>query len=494
MFPSRLAAALLLVVFLGSSHAFAQAASFARADINTGLPLWQSAIAGDFDGDGAPDVIVASRSAVGEFAIHLLAGNADGTLAPPRAVAFPDVVLSLASGDVNGDGALDLLFLDGEWLSVLPGNGDGTFGQRITSPPVFSGRPPVIADVDGDGRLDAVFGTQDGFVSISLGNGDGSFGEPTLLATSDGGRADNVAAGDFNEDGLLDLLASNVGQPDAFSGATVELYLGRGDGSFAPPAHVAVAGYPGPLATGDFNGDGHLDAAVGSYALALVTVLYGAGDGTFLFRNDLPAAGPVAAIAVADFDGDGQSDIAACGAPVLTVLAIAQGGTFRYSETAAASSCNSIAVADLNLDGRPDLAMNYFAADGTLSLFLNTTTAADVTPPAITVAATPALLWPANGRAVAVRVSGMVTDADSGVDGGSVTFAVLDEYGVVQPAGSVEVDAAGRYSAEFVLTASRRGDDRDGRTYTVVIRAVDRAGNAATAEVQVIVPHDRGGR
>lgn len=488
MHPSRLALSSFLVFLLGITAVFAQPTFFTRTDIDTGVPLWQTVIAGDFNGDGAPDVVVASRTATGEFAIHLLAGNGDGTLEPPLVVATPDIVIGLSAGDFNGDGALDLLFLRGDALWVLPGNGDGTFGQRIDSPVVVSGRAPAIADVNGDGHLDAVFGTQDGFVAISLGRGDGTFGEPTLLATSDGGRADNVAAADVNGDGHLDLLASNIGQPDAFSGATVELYLGRGDGSFAPPAPFAVAGYPGPLATGDFNGDGHLDVAVSSYSVAVVTILYGAGDGTFVNRTDLSIAGPAAAIAVADFNADGQPDIAVCGVPVLTVLASAPGGSFTRTDTAAASYCNSIAVADLNLDGRPDLAINYFAADDTLSLFLNTTSAVDAVPPTVTATATPSRLWPANGRAVQVTVSGTVTDAGSGVAG--VTFAVVDEYGVLQPAGAVTLDAAGNYSFATPLTASRRGDDRDGRTYTIVIRAVDGAGNEGSAEVRVVVPHD----
>jgi hypothetical protein len=449
-------------------------------------------IAGDFNGDGAPDVVVASRSPTGEFAIHLLAGNGDGTLGPPLVVASPDIVIGLSAGDFNGDGALDLLFLRGDALWVLPGNGDGTFGQRIASPVVLSGRPPAIADVNGDGRLDAVFGTQDGLVSISLGHGDGSFGQPSLLATSDGGRADNVAAGDVNGDGHLDLLASNVGQPDAFSGATVELFLGRGDGSFAPATPFPVAGYPGPLRTGDFNADGNLDVAVGSYAAAIVTVLYGDGDGRFLNRNDLSVAGPVAAIAVADFNADGRADIAACGGTVLSVLASGPGGTFTKTETAAAFTCNSIAVADLNLDGLPDLAINYSGAEETLSIFLNTTTAAvDDVPPAITVTATPSQIWPANGRTVQVAITGTVTDAGSGVV--AATFEVVDEYGELQPGGTVTLDAAGNYSVVIPLLASRRGDDRDGRSYTIVIRARDAAGNEGTAQIVVTVAHDRRG-
>jgi type 1 fimbria pilin len=92
---------------------------------------------------------------------------------------------------------------------------------------------------------------------------------------------------------------------------------------------------------------------------------------------------------------------------------------------------------------------------------------------------------------IPVTLSGTITDAASGVDAGSVTFSVQDEYGAVQPSGAVAVGAGGQYSFTISLQASRRDTDRDGRRYTVTIRATDKAGNVATASAIVVVPHDR---
>ena len=494
MFVRRLGIAL-LVLFVGvRGSATAQSPTFSRFDITTGLALWQPIVSGDFNGDGFPDIIVPSRTVTGVagvFGIHLLAGRGDGTFASPVLVASPSVVLHLASADLNGDGALDLLFTDGEAIQVLPGNGDGTFRDRVLSPRVLGSRPPVFADVNNDGKLDVIFGTQDGFVAISLGHGDGAFGGPSLLATADGGRADHVAAGDFNRDGNVDVTASNIGLPDAFAGSTVALFLGRGDGSFQAPTEFTVARTPGPLAAADFDGDGNLDVAATSFQLPLVSILAGAGDGTFLPHTDYATAPPSAGIAAADFNGDGRPDLAVCG-DVLSIFTALGNGTFGGRiDMPAHAACNSIAVADFNLDGRPDLALAYAGAGEVVSVFLNTT-AAD-TAPLITVTANPTVLIPANGKTISVAVSGTVTDAGSGVDPASVTFRVLDEYGMVQPAGPIRIDGTGHYSVRIMLTASRRGDDLDGRAYTIVVQAADVAGNVGTASTLVIVPHDQRG-
>jgi hypothetical protein len=483
----------LLFLFLSSGIATAQSPAFSRVDLTTGLALWEPIVSGDFNGDGFPDIIVASRTVIGSsgvFGIHLLAGRGDGTFASPVLVASPDVVIHLVSADLTSDDALDLLFIDGDNVRVLPGNGDGTFRDAILSPRVLGSRPPIFADVDNDGTLDLVFVTQDGFVSISPGRGDGSFGSPSLLATADGGRADHVAAGDFNGDGNLDLAVSNIGLPDLFAGSTVALFLGRGNGSFHSPTEFPVAMTPGPLAAADFDQDGHLDVGVISYRLPLLSLLRGAGDGTFLPHMDYATTGN-SGIAAADFNGDGRPDLAVCGGG-LSVFTSRSNATFGDRvDIAAPPGCNSTAVADFNLDGRPDLALLFAGGGEVLSVFLNTTVPADTTGPLITVSASPNVLWPANGQTVSVTASGTVTDAGVGVDPASVTFTVLDEYGIAQPTGPIAIDTTGHYSVRIPLTAFRRGDDSDGRRYTIVVHARDLEGNAATASTLVVVSHDR---
>jgi hypothetical protein len=118
--------------------------------------------------------------------------------------------------------------------------------------------------------------------------------------------------------------------------------------------------------------------------------------------------------------------------------------------------------------------------------------AEDVTPPMISVSATPKTLWPPNGRLVTVTVSGTITDAGSGVAPGTEIYEVSDEYGRVQPSGHITLDAKGNYTFTIQLQASRNGNDRDGRLYTITVSAQDKEGNMGSALARVIVPHDQG--
>jgi len=118
----------------------------------------------------------------------------------------------------------------------------------------------------------------------------------------------------------------------------------------------------------------------------------------------------------------------------------------------------------------------------------------DTTPPTITASANKTQLSPPNGKLVTVTVTGTITDAS---EIASVTYTVEDEYGLVEPSGSAEdgqitIGDDGDFSFAVKLRASRRGEDTDGRLYTIHITATDSAGNTATYPVEVLVPHDSG--
>ena len=101
-------------------------------------------------------------------------------------------------------------------------------------------------------------------------------------------------------------------------------------------------------------------------------------------------------------------------------------------------------------------------------------------------------MWPPNGRIVSVTLTGTITDTGSGVDPRSTNFEIKDEYGLVQPSGSFDVNADGSYRVVLLLTASREGSDSDGRTYNVTVSAKDKAGNLGSGAAVIRVPHDRG--
>ena len=114
----------------------------------------------------------------------------------------------------------------------------------------------------------------------------------------------------------------------------------------------------------------------------------------------------------------------------------------------------------------------------------------DTTPPSITLNASPKKLWPPNGQMVPITFWGKITDDGSGLVSSSIEYAVKDEYGLVQPRGHLTLDDAGKYSFTVLLRASREGNDKDGRHYSIRVSARDKASNKAARSVGLIVPHD----
>jgi hypothetical protein len=116
----------------------------------------------------------------------------------------------------------------------------------------------------------------------------------------------------------------------------------------------------------------------------------------------------------------------------------------------------------------------------------------DTTPPNINASANPARIWPPDHRGAQVTISGSMSDDLSGIDPASATFAVVDEYGALQPSGSFTVQDDGTFSFTLQLDAWRDGKDLDGRHYSINLTAADNAGNIATRTISVLVPHDQG--
>jgi hypothetical protein len=312
---------------------------------------------------------------------------------PPRWFNVGTYSHSLGMGDFNGDGKLDLAVVNiggsvgaESSVSVLLGNGDGTFQASINSAAGTASRPSVVVgDFNGDGKLDLALSAGDsGAVSVLLGNGDGTFQAPINY---DAGTDPTikvpvmwVAAGDFNRDGKLDLVVANKGTlANNFTDSSVSVLLGNGDGTFQAAAEYGPVVNSYCVAVGDFNGDGNLDLAVANagslHVGAGVSVLLGNGDGTFQSAVTYDAGVACFLVTVADFNGDGKPDLAVLGENDGVLLGNGD-GTFQAAIQfdAAGVTPSSVAVGDFNGDGKLDLAVanaaNGNSPSGTIAVLL----------------------------------------------------------------------------------------------------------------------------
>jgi hypothetical protein len=310
-------------------------------------------VAGDFDGDGNLDLAVANGN---DDTVSILMGNGDGTFMAGGTFATGSDPDGIAAGDFGRDGRLDLAVTNynDDTVSILMGNGDGTFQPQVVYAVGYTSYASpcavVAADFRNNGILDlAVTNQQEGSVSILLGNGDGTF-EPAVNDPV-GFVLDGIAVGDFAGDGKLDLAIPDAGFTD------VVILMGNGDGTFKAPEDVILSGTDSPVAivAGDFNGDGKLDLAVPASFSNNVALLFGDGTGHFPAPS-LTQIGSVEAMAAGDFVGDGRLDLAISSGDTLTVLLGNGDGTFVPGATYPVGQVTAIATDDFNGDGRLDLA------------------------------------------------------------------------------------------------------------------------------------------
>jgi hypothetical protein len=236
---------------------------------------------GDFNNDGIQDLAVANAN---DNTVSILLGNGDGTFTPangsPVSAGIGNFPFFIAVADFNNDGNADLAVVNGRdnSLSILEGNGDGTFTPFTGSPIIFANAagscPIVAADFNGDGKVDlAVANFNDDNVEILLGNGDGTFTLSSQTPITVGVNPFSMTALDYNGDGYTDLAVANFSFGQA--NGTVDILVGKGDGTFTLTAQspITVGSQPNDVVTADFNGDGKPDLAIPESGDTTTTIL-----------------------------------------------------------------------------------------------------------------------------------------------------------------------------------------------------------------------------
>jgi hypothetical protein len=415
-----------------------------------------SVVVADVNRDGRPDLITANAQS---NTVSVLLGNGNGTFQAAQNFATGVGPGSVAVGDFNGDGRLDVVtanYVSGT-VSVLLGNGNGTFQAAQNFTTGANPRSLAVADVNGDGHLDLVTASSPSeTVSVLLGNGNGTFLTAQNFATAGGLRS--VAVADVNGDGRPDIVGVTY--------YNVEVFLGNGDGTFQAPQNFSVNSHPAFVAVADVNGDGHPDlvTAEGPYFQGNnVSILLGNGDGTFKAAENLVVGITPYSIAVADVNGDGRPDLLVAGgyagqSGMIALLGNGD-GTFQASGTyLAGTSPFSVAAADVNGDGRPDILVSDRSSN-TVAVLLNNSA-----PPA-TGTFKAAKNFTAGVQPLAVAVADVNGDGNPDLVvgtatgmGGIVSVLLGKGNGTFQAAQNFSVDAAG--APYGVAVADVNGDGR----------------------------------
>ena len=255
----------------------------------------------------------------GSGSVSILIGRGQGKFDPAVEYRAMDLPVGVVIADLNGDGIPDLAVGGGNLgvpgfggFAVLLGRGDGTFGTAVYTFLDVGCDWIAAADFNRDGKSDLVTANGNAgngnTVSVMLGNGDGTFQKQRIFVV--GSNPAHVITADFNHDGIPDIATSNN------IGDSASILLGEGDGTFAPELVYGTVSQPIGLAAGDLNGDGKVDLVVASANTNKVSVLFGSGDGTFKTASTVIVYSAAHGVLIDDFDGDGILDLATTGSSV----------------------------------------------------------------------------------------------------------------------------------------------------------------------------------
>ncbi len=303
----------------------------------------------DFDRDGNVDICVVN---INTDTVSILLGNGDGTFAPQQEITVGDTPRGIATLDADGDGDIDVVNTNSASgnLCVLLNDGNGVFG----APTFFQGNISnewalASADMNRDGILDLVVGSQSADdVAVLNGNGDGTFTFSSMQAA--GGSVWMIVVGDLNGDGWIDATCANSNENN---GAVL---LNDGAGALLAPTTYATDAFPLATDLGDLDGDGDLDWITASFGGDWF-VFRNDGLGNFTFDQEIVAPAAASCSLILDFDNDGDCDLALIDeiADVVVFLRNDDHGS-DCDASGARDACEiaSGAVEDCNGNGIPD--------------------------------------------------------------------------------------------------------------------------------------------
>lgn len=332
----------------------------------------------DVTGDSRPDVISASfyYTTTLDPAVCVFVSNGDGTFQPPMGVSNTGAPIDVAFGDIDADARVDLVICSTSTVSWRRGNGDGTFGPSLQVGPGYSlARSVVCDDFNGDGRADIFvveseidLGSRSAHACLS--NGEGTF---TVIDT-DALDSENsqVTSGDFNGDGNRDIaVGASASSGKLGSHAAVWVLLGNGDGTFQTPRQIFPSKRSFNVVTGDVNGDGFDDISCSFSELGTANMLLSNGDGNFSLGHAYTGNRLSYFSTLHDMDGDGRLDLVVPDDGGSSILRGNGDGTFDGRRSYFCDgNADMMAVGDVNGDGFPDLAVSN-TDNSTVALFIN---------------------------------------------------------------------------------------------------------------------------
>jgi hypothetical protein len=376
--------------------------AFNVLDYPIGLSPTDVTTLADVNADNRPDMLIANQDG---NSIYIRLGNSDGTFSAAQPVTTGFDARSVAVGDFNGDLKTDIVTANAGDVSLLLGNGDGTFQLPLSFslPPQVSPTDPdpsplsqiptsvAVGDLNGDGKLDLAVaadtyfsycpvycgGAYDGYVNVLIGDGSGGFGAPETHHVGTGLYPTPVAIGDINGDTKPDVITA--------SSLDLSVLLGDGTGAVGSPINSPASFGLRSISLGDVDGDGKLDTLAGGSPL---TFEKGNGDGTFT-PQPVDLTIPVNSAVMGDVNNDGKIDLIAAGSDnsytctslgydscysgywkstrqVSVILGNGSGGfspplVWNLGTQLGDDLLPDVAVADLTGDGRPDLVIDDIA-------------------------------------------------------------------------------------------------------------------------------------